>query len=98
MWLNEYSEQFLPIAGLLALRLLVGVGSWLAAKFGKKKKSRMEEMAEQVSPARHARQRHAQSSAIGPVCDTSTPRSAQSAMLNFTTNVCDAHWAVLVIC
>ncbi len=48
MWLNEYVEQFLPIVGLLLLRLLVGVGSWLAAKFGKKKKSRMEEMAEQV--------------------------------------------------
>ena len=50
VWLNEYSEQFLPIVGLLLLRLLVGVGSWLAAKFGKKKKSRMEEMAEQVLP------------------------------------------------
>ena len=48
VWLNEYVEQFLPIVGLLLLRLLVGAGSWLAAKFGKKKKSRMEEMAEQV--------------------------------------------------
>ena len=51
MWLNEYSEQFLPIVGLLLLRLLVGVGGWLAAQFGKKKKSRMEEMAEQVTAA-----------------------------------------------
>ena len=48
VWLNQYVEQLIPIVGLIALRLVVGAGSWLAAKFGKKKKSKMEEMAEQV--------------------------------------------------
>ena len=48
VWLNQYIGQFIPIVGLIGLRLVVGAGSWLVAKFGKKKKSKMEEMAEQV--------------------------------------------------
>lgn len=47
VWLNEYSSQFLPILGLLGLRLVVGVGDWLIKKFGKKKKDRMQEMADE---------------------------------------------------
>jgi hypothetical protein len=29
VWLNEYSSQFLPILGLLALRVVVGAGEAL---------------------------------------------------------------------
>lgn len=39
VWLNEYSSQFLPILGLLALRLVVGAGEWVLRKVGKEKKS-----------------------------------------------------------
>ena len=49
VWLNTYIGQFIPIAGLIGLRLVVGAGSWLFSKFGKKKLTVMEEMAEQVN-------------------------------------------------
>ena len=48
VWLNQYSTQFLPIIGLLALRLAVGAGEWVLNKFGKQKKSAEEEVAEQL--------------------------------------------------
>ena len=49
MWLNEYSSQFLPILGLLALRLAVGAGDWVLRKMGRKeKKSEQEELAEEL--------------------------------------------------
>lgn len=32
MWLNQYARQFIPIFALLALRGIVGVGTWLADK------------------------------------------------------------------
>jgi len=47
VWLNQYSTQFLPIAGLLALRLVVGVGDWIMKRMGKQKKSAEEEIAEE---------------------------------------------------
>lgn len=54
VWLNQYAGQFIPIMGLLLLRSLLGFGSWLVEKFGKKKKDRMQEIAEQYakSPAK----------------------------------------------
>ena len=48
VWLNQYSTQFLPIIGLLALRLVVGAGEWVLKKVGKQKKSAEEEMADQL--------------------------------------------------
>ncbi len=48
VFLNAYSTQFLPIIGLLALRLLVGSGDWVLKKLGKKKKSAQEEVAEEL--------------------------------------------------
>ena len=48
VWLNQYSTQFLPIAGLLVLRTIVSGGDWLLKKFGKKKKSKEEELAEEL--------------------------------------------------
>lgn len=48
VFLNTYSTQFLPIIGLLALRLLVGSGDWVLKKLGKKKKSAQEEVAEEL--------------------------------------------------
>ena len=52
VWLNQYSTQFLPIIGLLSLRLVVGAGEWVIGRFGKKKKSAEEEMAEQLGSHR----------------------------------------------
>ena len=46
VFLNSYSTQFLPIIGLLALRLVVGGGDWVLKKLGKQKKSAQEEVAE----------------------------------------------------
>lgn len=48
VWLNQYSTQFLPIIGLLALRLVVGAGDWVLKKLGREKKSAEEEMADQL--------------------------------------------------
>ena len=49
VWLNEYSSQFLPILGLLALRLAVGAGDGVLRKMGRKeKKSEQEELAEEL--------------------------------------------------
>lgn len=48
MWLNQYSTQFLPIAGLLVLRMVVGAGDWVLRKMGKQKKSAEEELAEEL--------------------------------------------------
>lgn len=48
VFLNQYSTQFLPIIGLLVLRLAVGAGDWVLKKFGKVKKSAQEEMAEEM--------------------------------------------------
>eukprot|EP00889_Picochlorum_renovo_P004218 jgi/Picre1/31248/NNA_006602.t1 len=45
---NLLRTQFLPIIGLLVLRLVVGGGDWVLKKFGKKKKSAQEEMAEEL--------------------------------------------------
>ena len=39
VWLSEYQSQFLPILGLLGLRMAVGAGEWLLRKLGKEKKS-----------------------------------------------------------
>lgn len=39
VWLNQYQSQFLPILGLLGLRMVVGAGEWLLRKLGKEKKS-----------------------------------------------------------
>lgn len=48
VWLNKYISQFLPIAGLLGLRVVVGIGEFLVKRFGKKKKKdRMQEMADE---------------------------------------------------
>lgn len=52
VWLNEYSGQFLPILALIALRVVVGVGDFLIKKFGKKKKDRMTEMADEYGKSR----------------------------------------------
>lgn len=52
MWLNQYARQFLPIFALLALRGVVGVGTWLASKLGKKKKDAMQEMADELGAHR----------------------------------------------
>ena len=52
VWLNEYSGQFLPIIALIALRVVVGVGDFLIKKFGKKKKDRMTEMADEYGKSR----------------------------------------------
>ena len=52
VWLNEYSGQFLPIIALIALRIVVGVGDFLIKKFGKKKKDRMTEMADEYGKSR----------------------------------------------
>ena len=46
VWLNQYIGQFLPILALLALRVVVGIGAFLAKRFGKKKKDEMQEMAD----------------------------------------------------
>jgi hypothetical protein len=48
VWLNQYSTQFLPIAGLLVLRLVVGAGDFVLKKFGKQKRSAEEELAEEL--------------------------------------------------
>lgn len=47
MWLNQYIGQFLPIIALIFLRVVVGFGDWLIKKFGKKKKDKMQEMADE---------------------------------------------------
>ncbi len=39
--------QFLPIIALIFLRVVVGFGDWLIKKFGKKKKDKMQEMADE---------------------------------------------------
>lgn len=54
MWLNQYVSQFLPILGLLGLRVVVGVGDFLIKRFGKKKKDRMQEMADEYGRHRAA--------------------------------------------
>lgn len=48
VWLNEYSSQFLPIVGLLGLRMVVGVGEWVLKKMGREKKSEQEQLAEEL--------------------------------------------------
>ena len=48
VFLNTYSTQFLPIIGLLALRLVVGGGDWVLKKLGREKKSSQEEVAEEL--------------------------------------------------
>jgi cell division protease FtsH len=48
VFLNTYSTQFLPIIGLLGLRMVVGAGDWVLKKLGKQKKSAQEEMAEEL--------------------------------------------------
>lgn len=48
VWLNQYSTQFLPIAGLLVLRLAVGAGDWVLRKLGREKKSAEEQLAEEL--------------------------------------------------
>ena len=48
VWLNQYSTQFLPIAGLLVLRMFVSGGEWILKKVGRKKKSKEEELAEEL--------------------------------------------------
>lgn len=52
VWLNQYSTQFLPIAGLLALRLVVGMGDLIMKRLGKQKKSAEEEIAEKIGSHR----------------------------------------------
>eukprot|EP00887_Chlorella_sp_A99_P003900 scaffold11.g3900.t1 len=52
VWLNQYSSQFLPILGLLALRAVVGAGEKLLRRFGKPKKSEQEQLAEQLGAHR----------------------------------------------
>lgn len=52
VWLNQYSTQFLPIVGLLMLRLLVGAGDWVLRKLGREKKSSQEELAEALGKHR----------------------------------------------
>ncbi|DBB13646.1 TPA: hypothetical protein ACH3X3_000668 [Trebouxia sp. C0006] len=47
VWLNQYMGQFLPIIALILLRVVVGFGDWLIKKFGKKKKDKMQEMADE---------------------------------------------------
>jgi len=49
VWLNQYIGTFIPIVALILLRMFLGFGSWLVQRFGKKKKDRMEEIAEQFS-------------------------------------------------
>jgi hypothetical protein len=48
VFLNEYSSQFLPILGLLALRAVVGAVDVLLKRMGKKKKGAQEELAEEL--------------------------------------------------
>jgi hypothetical protein len=48
VWLNEYSSQFLPILGLLGLRLVVGAGEWLLRRLGRERKSAEEQLAEEL--------------------------------------------------
>jgi cell division protease FtsH len=48
VWLNQYSTQFLPILGLLALRLVVGAGDWALRKLGRKKASPEEALAAEL--------------------------------------------------
>ncbi|KAL3137049.1 hypothetical protein ABBQ32_006634 [Trebouxia sp. C0010 RCD-2024] len=52
VWLNEYSGQILPILALIALRVVVGAGDFLIQKFGKKKKDKMQEMADEYGKSR----------------------------------------------
>ena len=52
VWLNQYASQFLPIAGLLALRLVVGAGDWALRKLGREKKSPEQELADQLGAHR----------------------------------------------
>jgi cell division protease FtsH len=52
VWLNQYSTQFLPIVGLLALRLVVGAGDWVLRKLGREKKSAEQELADQLGKHR----------------------------------------------
>ena len=47
VWLNQYAGQFLPILALIALRGVVGIGDYLIKRFGKKKKDKMQEMADE---------------------------------------------------
>lgn len=54
VWLNEYSGQLLPILALIALRGVVGIGDYLIKRFGKKKKDRMQEMADEYGRHRAA--------------------------------------------
>ncbi|KAI7840859.1 hypothetical protein COHA_005451 [Chlorella ohadii] len=52
VWLNQYQSQFLPILGLLGLRMVVGAGEWLLRKLGKEKKSEQEQLAESLGQHR----------------------------------------------
>lgn len=52
VWLNQYQSQFLPILGLLGLRMVVGAGEWLLRKVGKEKKSEQEQLAESLGQHR----------------------------------------------
>lgn len=58
VWLNQYQSQFLPILGLLGLRMVVGAGEWLLRKVGKEKKSEQASGAAAVVGAA-ARMHHA---------------------------------------
>lgn len=48
-FLNQYAAQFVPIIGLILLRSVLGTGQAILKKFGKPKKSQMEEAAEQFT-------------------------------------------------
>ncbi len=48
-FLNQYAGQFLPIAGLIFLRGLVGTGEWVLKKLGRVRKSTMQQAAEQFT-------------------------------------------------
>ena len=54
VWLNEFSGQLLPILALIVLRGVVGVGQYLIKRFGKKKKDKMQEMADEYGRHRAA--------------------------------------------
>ncbi|KAK9845418.1 hypothetical protein WJX81_006080 [Elliptochloris bilobata] len=47
VWLNQFSDQFVPILALLALRVVVGIGDALLKRFSKPKKGAQEALAEE---------------------------------------------------
>lgn len=42
MFLNQFSEQFVPILALVALRIVVGIGDFVLKRFNKPKKGAMQ--------------------------------------------------------